>query len=152
MTTTTSLDRGDRFTTDARAVTPGEARTLIDVAGYSHPLFAGSGPPDMLPGQLVLAVLAGLLERSGRLGEDVVALTGLDEVRFRAPVRPGDPLSADVTVVARRATSSPDRQLLVLALAGTVDGATVIDARATFLLRTGPAPPPTTTTDAHPPL
>lgn len=95
---TTDLARGTRFTTGTVVVDGAGARTVVDLCGYTHPLFAGHGPPPMVPGQLVLALAAGLLESSGLMGADVLALVGMDAVRFQHPLAPGEALAVDVVV------------------------------------------------------
>ena len=45
--------------------------------------------------------------------ETVIALVGIDHARFLLPVRPGDTLRTEVEVLEVRATSRPDRGLVV---------------------------------------
>lgn len=134
MTTPTTLTVGDRFTTESAVLAGTDARTIVDLCGYTHPLFAGGGPPSMIPGQLVLAMAAGLLESSGRMGDDVIALVGLDKVRFEGPLAPGDALTVDVEVTDREHTSRSNRELLQLTLRAHSEGRPVVTACSTFLL------------------
>lgn len=136
MTSTTTLDVGDVFRAGPKTVVGSEMRTLVDLCDYSHPLFAGTESPPIIPGQLVLALAAGLIESSGRMGEDVVALLGLTDCRFRQAVVPGDELSVTATVTERRATSNGS-VVLTLHQQITVAQATVADVTTSFLL----APP-----------
>lgn len=131
----TELQPGDTFTAVARGIAAQDARTVVELCGYTHPLFAGDAPPRMLPGQIVLALMAGALESSGRMGADVMALVGMDDVAFRAPLAPGDPLDVEVVVAGREPTSRGDRDVLELDLRATSAGTEVATARARFLLR-----------------
>lgn len=135
----TDLAPGDRFSTEEVVVQGADARTVVDLCGYTHPLFAGEGPPPMVPGQIVLALAAGLLESSGRMGADVLALVGMDAVRFLAPLAPGEGLAVDVLVADRRPTSRAGREVLDLDLRARSGHRVVATARCTFLLS---APPP----------
>jgi acyl dehydratase len=129
----TELLPGTRFTTGSTVVTAAAARMLVDLCGYTHPLFAGDGPPRMVPGQIVLALAAGLLESSGRIGDDVIALVGIDRVRFQAPLAPGDPVVVDVEVLDRRPTSADDRELVELSLHIRSGDRAIATGRSTFL-------------------
>lgn len=133
MTTPSTLTVGTRFTTGSVILEGTDARTVVDLCGYTHPMFAGEGPPEMIPGQLVLALAAGLLESSGRIGDDVIALVGLDKVRFEGPLAPGQELTVDVEVTDRSTTSRTDRDLLELTLRANSQGRPVVTALATFL-------------------
>lgn len=132
----TDLHVGDRFTARCGGLDPSGARTVVDLLGYTHPIFAGQGPPSMVPGQVVLALAAGALESSGRIGADVLALVGMDDVSFPSSLAPGQPLDIDVEVAARRPTSGGNRDVLVLSLRGRVGDRDVMTATTTFLLRT----------------
>lgn len=116
MGTYDDLSVGDSFTTPSVSVTPAVAQSLIDTAGYTHPLFtdpafAAASPfgKRPLPGQAVLLLMGGLVEQSGRFDDTVIALLGFDGVAFRAPAFEGDHLTVTVTVTAKE-----DRGVLVM--------------------------------------
>lgn len=101
------------------AVTPGIATeevvvtdelvaTLLDAGGFVHPLFAASNPSRPLPGQGVLLLMGGMLERSGAL-DHAIAMVGLDDVRFRTMVRAGDRVRAALERRGARTTSGGSR-------------------------------------------
>lgn len=143
MATSTDLVPGTRFTTGSRSLGGEDARSVVDLCGYTHPLFAGDGVPPMIPGQVVLALAAGLLESSARMGDDVIALVGMDGIRFHAPLAPGEPMCVDVEVADRRPTSRGDRILLDLDLTMRCGDRLLASARTTFLLtRPAGTPPP----------
>lgn len=89
-------------------VTAEMVSTLLEIGGFVHPLFASDDPSRPLPGQGVLLLLGGMLERSGTL-DHAVALLGFDSVRFKTMVRPGDRIRARLELAGGRATSSGAR-------------------------------------------
>ncbi len=65
-------------------------------------------------GMLVLALAHGLVVRSGRLVSSGIALLGWSDVRFRAPVRPGDTVQAEwETISLRESASNPKAGIVV---------------------------------------
>lgn len=90
-----SLTLGSTFTTPPVEVTRELAEELIRIGGYTHPLFAD---PEFIPGQAVLLLLGGLAEQTNRFDETVVAMLGMNNVRFLAPARIGDTLTGTVEV------------------------------------------------------
>lgn len=103
---------GDTFVTPAVDVTEGMRADLVRIGGFTHPLFARpaevrlpEGSP--LPGQAVLLLMGGLVERTGRL-DDAIVLMGMREVRFQRPAVPGSRVRVAVEVVSR-APHSPGR-------------------------------------------
>jgi acyl dehydratase len=134
---------GDEFHCPPRTVPADTARLVVDVGGYTHPLFhddaqaraAGfAGVP--VPGQFVLFLLGGMAERSGRFDETTVALVGLDRVRFSRPAFPGDELRLTCSVLAKEAGASGRTGTVRLAWrCDNGAGDTVLNAEATFLFR-----------------
>lgn len=94
--------------TDEVAVTGDLVATLLDAAGFVHPLFAASNPSRPLPGQGVLLLMGGMLERSGAL-DHAIAMVGLDDVRFRTMVGAGDRIRASLVLRDACATSGGSR-------------------------------------------
>ncbi len=100
------VDRVDEFT-------PFERVVAIKNVTWNEPYFAGHFPGEpVMPGVLQVEALAqaaavlgfesnpGFKERGGN-----VLLMGLDKVRFRRKVVPGDQLRLEVTVEQRRSTT-----------------------------------------------
>ncbi|TMK22550.1 MAG: hypothetical protein E6G68_01985 [Actinobacteria bacterium] len=143
MATYDELSVGDSFDTPTVTVDDDTVRTLIGTGGYTHPLFvdeayAAASPfgRTPLPGQAVLLLLGGLVERSGRFDRTVVALTGFDDVRFRAPAFAGDTLRGTVEILAKEPSSNGARGTLVMAWRCTnSDGTTIATATARMLFR-----------------
>ena len=101
--------------------------------------FAGHFPGDpIMPGVLIveaLAQVAGLAamsppEQRGKRG----LFAGIDRVRFRRPVRPGDQLRLDVTIVRVRGPVAKARGT------ASVDGEVVAEGELTFALVDAPPP------------
>lgn len=131
---------GDRTDTQALKLDPQRVDRLIRDSGYVHPLFTDpeaaerAGFEDRpVPGQLLLALLAGLAEQAELVDETVIALIGMDSVRFLEPVLAGATIDLVAEVVARDAVG--DRGSLTYHWTGRVDGRPAVEAEATFLFR-----------------
>ena len=139
-----SLDVGSTFSTPARELSDHDARALTGLGGYTHPLFtdasyAAASPfgRSPLPGQALLLLMGGLVEQSGVFDETVIALVGLDRVRFRAPAFPGDTVQVEVTVVDKQPKPDGHRGLLIMSWTClNSSGDTLVEAEASMLLRT----------------
>jgi acyl dehydratase len=121
VTTYHDLDVGARFTTPSRTIDEETVRTLIEIGGYTHPLFtdaefaaASAFGRTPLPGQAALLLMGGFVEQSGRFDDTVVALTGLDGVRFLAPAFEGDTLRVVVEIAGKEPSGSGKRGTLVM--------------------------------------
>lgn len=80
----------------------------VDEAAARRTMFGGL----TASGSHTLAIRTLLLHRVP-IQDGVIAAGGWDEVRFHAPVRPGDELSLEVTWLAkRRSASKPDRGIV----------------------------------------
>lgn len=92
------------------------------------------------PGVFVLALKQRLIHQLPE-PQAVIASMGYDEVRFHAPVRPGDTLSLKFEWVSRRESQSrPDRGVVVLRLSLVNQaGVTVMSHLDTVLVRRRPA-------------
>lgn len=108
------IDLDEVFTSYGRTVTEADVVNFCALAGLKLPIFiddefARSGPHGsrIAPGFLTASISAGMLESV--LGPDTIAGLGMDEFRFRTPVRPGDTLRALVTVTERKPSRDPDR-------------------------------------------
>ena len=114
MGTFDDLQIGDTFTSPSRVITPEDITTLVQVGGYTHPLFTdptflagtpfGSTP---MPGEGALHIMGGLVEQTDRFDETTLALTGLDAIRFYVPVVAGDDVHVEVEVLEKERKSTP---------------------------------------------
>ena len=98
--------------TPTRTVSPEDIATFAHLTGDENPmhldepfarrqLFGGI----VAHGLLTLSLTLGLWYRAGLFDQDIVVFSGIDKLRFVKPVRPGDTLSAELTIV-RRAPSA----------------------------------------------
>lgn len=82
---------------------------------HVDPVWAASGPFGgiIASGWLTAAVTMRILVPNFLSAATSIASPGIDELRWHAPVRPGDRLRIKVTVIeARRSASKPDRGLV----------------------------------------
>jgi 3-hydroxyacyl-[acyl-carrier-protein] dehydratase len=124
-------------------IDPGRRIVVQRFVRPDEPWFAGHFPGDpVLPGVLVaetLAQAAALLHLAAhpeRAGETVY-LAGIDGLRFRRVVRPGDTLRAEVVATGRKL------RVVTFDVVATVDGQRCADGRllAAVSPRAAPIPP-----------
>lgn len=107
---------GATFTTSERTVTESDVMTFARVSGDMNPLHidrefakdAGFGTP-LAHGLLVLSIASGLGIQTGIFTGTNLALLGLEDWRFVAPVHFGDTIRMHSTVLEARRSSKPDR-------------------------------------------
>lgn len=109
MGTFNDLNRGDQFMTPARTITDEDIDILIEVGGYTHPLFTDPAYLEKvpfesrpMPGEGALHIMGGLIEQSGRFDESTVALVGLEDAQFKRPVFAGDTLHVLAEVIDKQ--------------------------------------------------
>ena len=105
---------GDVFTTPGKTVTEAMISIMVGLGGFVFPLFndeeyARNTPFGgcIAPGPMTLFLMGGLEEQSLIYGDDAVAIVGIDKVRFKTPLRAGDTIRVEVTIIAKRETSRP---------------------------------------------
>ena len=121
--------------TPAVEITADLVASLVELGGYTHPLFrAGPASTTPLPGQAVLMLMGGLVEQSGVL-DDAVALLELGPAQFHAMARPGSSLSVLIEETDTRSASAG--RLVSTYRWRAVDdvGSTVAETRAVMLRR-----------------
>jgi acyl dehydratase len=114
---------GEVHVSYGRTLTETHLVNFTALAGLQLPLFidrdhasketAFGGP--IAPGFLTASLSAGMLESI--LGPRTLAGLGMDDLRFRAPVRIGDTLHAEVTVLSKKLSRDPGRGVLELKIA-----------------------------------
>ncbi|NLJ36350.1 MAG: 3-hydroxyacyl-ACP dehydratase FabZ [candidate division WS1 bacterium] len=88
-------------------VVPGERAVAIKNVSFNEPQFTGHWPGDpVMPGVLILEAMAQtggvmLLSHSDDIGSNAL-FAGLDNVRFRRQVIPGDQLRFEATLLRRK--------------------------------------------------
>lgn len=109
----------------------------VDAEAAAHSPYGGIIASGWHTGSLMMRLLATrFLSPASSLGSP-----GLDELRWPAPVRPGDRLSVRVTIVsARRSASRPDRGVVhSLIETRNQDGVLVMSVKAVNLILVRPA-------------
>lgn len=112
------FDVGARYPTRSRLVTDADHDAFCRLVGYEVPLFLDEDyarsrglPGRICPSHLVMSFSSAM---TGDLFEgSILALVALERARFLVPVRPGDTLRTEVEVVEKRASSQPDRGVVV---------------------------------------
>ncbi len=110
---------GQTFRTYRRTLTETDLVNFTQFAGLKLPIFIDAEAARqsahggrIMPGFLTASVSAGMLESV--VGDRILAALGMDEFRFKMPVRPGDTLGAEVRVDRKKETSDPSRGVLTL--------------------------------------
>lgn len=133
------LQVGDRFTTPSRVLDDATVRALVEVGGYTHPLFtdpayAAASPfgATPVPGEGVLHLMGGLIEQSERFDDTTIALIGFEQVTFSAPAFEGDEIRVECDVVAKE----PRGRMTFLWRCVNQRDETLVTAGARMLFRT----------------
>jgi acyl dehydratase len=138
------LEVGQRVVSPPRQISDAQARVLIETMGYTHPLFADPDyarahtpfPTTPLPGAVTLALMGGLAEQTDVFDDTVVALVGMDAVRFPSAAFPDDLLHLEMEVVAKEPSASGRRGVVTFAWRCVKqDGTVVAEANASLLFR-----------------
>lgn len=134
---------GEMFTSPSKTVTEGTVTLMVGLAGFTIPLFndeefARRTPfgTRIAPGRLTLFIMGGLEEQIGIYDETVIALVGLDKVRFKGPLKPGDTIHVEFEVMDLKETRREDRGLMVhRSRCLNQRGEVIIENEATHLLK-----------------
>lgn len=137
---------GETFRTPAKTMSEGAITMMVGLAGFTIPLFndeeyAKQTPygSRIAPGRLTLFVMGGLEEQIGIYDETVIALVGLDKIRFKAPLRAGDTIHVEFEVIDLKETSKPDRGIMAhKSKCLNQKGEVLIECEATHLMRRRP--------------
>lgn len=107
---------GEQIVTPARTITESDVVQFAQLTGDWNPIhtdveFAKASPygERLAHGLLGLAVAIGLLDRTGTFSGSAIANLGVEEWRFKAPIKLGDTVHAVVTITDLRPTSDGSR-------------------------------------------
>ncbi len=138
---------GQRFRTPGRTITEGDIGDFAGLTGDYNPVhtdevfaretdFGGR----VAHGPMGIGIAFGLAARLDLIDGTVIALLGVTW-DFKAPVRPGDTIHAEIEVTETRAVRHPERGLLGLSVAlVNQDGVTAQAGTARLLMRRTPHP------------
>ena len=118
---------GEKVTTRGRTISQGLIDVLMGLGGFTAPFFldeefakkhelGAKVGGRVAPGRLTLFLMGGMIESgAGELLdlESTVGLVGLNNVRFKAPLRAGDTIYETVELVEKRETKRRDVGLLI---------------------------------------
>ena len=109
------LEVGDQFTSHRRTITETDVVNFTCLTGLLNPVFTdeefarekGFGTR-VAPGPLTMSIAIGLTDEL--CYGTVSAVAGINNVKFTAPVKPGDTLWVKTSIIDKReSTSQPDR-------------------------------------------
>ncbi len=110
------LHAGDTFTSAARTITESDVVAFAGLSGDFNPIhtdveFAKDTPygQRVVYGLLGLAMLTGLLDRTGLFSGSAIAMLGIRDWTFTAPMFIGDTIRFRLTITDVRRASSGDR-------------------------------------------
>lgn len=143
------LEIGQRFETPRRTVIDADISTFAGLTGDFNPLhmdelFATESDfkGRITHGPMVVGMAFGLASRAGLMDGTVLGLLDI-AWKFMAPVRPGDTISAVVTIKDKRPTKKTDRGVVTLQLdVLNQRGETAQIGTAKVLVRKSGTPPP----------
>ncbi len=120
------------FVDRALEVVPGERAVAVKNVSWGEPYFQGHFPGfPVMPGVLIVAALAqtsALALLAGGEEEKIGLFAGIEETRFRRPVRPGDTLRLEAEILWRRGRMAASRGRAY------VEGRLVCEAKMQFAL------------------
>jgi len=111
---------GDKIKSRRRTISEGEFTAMVNLSWENSPLHSDreyakttAFGERILGGPCIIPFVAGLSGQSHELwertGSQLVALLGIDAVRFTAPLFPGDTIWVETEVVGFKQTSKPER-------------------------------------------
>jgi acyl dehydratase len=136
-----ALEVGDALTGGSRTITDAEIALLPAIMGAISPLFhdevaarSSKLGRRVLYGPALLGIAVACTEPL--LHGEVIALIGITDVRFRAPVGSGDTVTASLTVTDRQSKpEKPGDLLFVTDHVHNQDGELVLEFQRTILIR-----------------
>ena len=110
---------GDKFTTRSRIVTGTDIDMFAILTGATNPTFLDDTSARemgheqrIVPGLLILSLGLGLLYSLG-LFDHLIALLGIEQVKFVTPVNSGDKIQCNVEIVNKKETRKKDRGIVI---------------------------------------
>jgi acyl dehydratase len=110
---------GDRFVTPARTIGESEVSQFAGLSGDFNPIhtdatFAAQSPfgQRIAHGLLGMSVMTGLVIRLGIFENAMIALLGIEDWRFHAPIHIGDTVHVELEIIGTRATSDGRRGIV----------------------------------------
>ena len=137
---------GQTITTSARTITSTDIVNFACLSGdfnevHTNWEYCKSTPfgEPVAHGPLVYAIMGGLQYASGINDGTLLALLGVDKWRMLAPVKHGDTLHMEITVIEKKETSKPDRGVIKVQRKFVKHDGTVAQEMETALIVPAPA-------------
>jgi acyl dehydratase len=120
------IEVGKKLVTQRRTITEGDFSAMVNLSWETSPLhtdreYAKTTPfgERVLGGPCIIPFVAGLTGHAWHgmwehAGVRLVALVGIDGVRFTSPLFPGDTIWVETEIAGTRATSKPKRHLVTV--------------------------------------
>jgi acyl dehydratase len=120
------IEVGTKIVTQRRTITEGDFSAMANLSWETSPLhtdreYARTTPfgERILGGPCTIPFVAGLTGHAWRgmweqAGVRLVALVGIERVRFTSPLFPGDTIWVETEIAGTRATSKPKRHLVTV--------------------------------------
>ncbi|MBI4289276.1 MAG: MaoC family dehydratase N-terminal domain-containing protein [Chloroflexi bacterium] len=110
---------GDKVKTKGKTLTDSIVTTVVALGGYTEPFFHDEEYAKttqfggrIAPGILAVLVGGGLSEQAGYFAGSTIAMMGMDNIKFIAPIKPGDTIRVKSEITDKKETSKPDRGLV----------------------------------------
>ena len=112
---------GDKYRTPGKTITESAVTIMIGLGGFTMPFFTDEEAAKdsafgtrIAPGRLTLFMMGGLEEQSDMWDEEtMIALLGIDKVRAKAPLKPGDTIRVVMEITEKRETKNPQRGVII---------------------------------------
>jgi acyl dehydratase len=147
---------GQEFITAARTITESDVMTFAGLSGdfnaiHTDATYAGKTiyGERIAHGYLGMIIAIGLFARLGVSDGSTIALLGLDDWRFVAPIRIGDTIRAHIKVGNKRITSDPSRGIIQRQFTVLNQNDTIVQSGTSMLLVS--RKPPTIANNRQPP-
>jgi acyl dehydratase len=144
---------GHKIRSQRRTISEGEFTAMVNLSWESGPLHSDREYAKttifgerILGGPCIIPFVAGLSGRAlhgmwERAGAVLIALVGMENVRFTAPLYPGDTICLESEVAEFRRTSKTERFIVrIHDVLQKQDGRTILEMDRLVLLREGSSP------------
>jgi acyl dehydratase len=138
------LEIGEHIVTPGKTITHAAITIMTGLGGYTHPMFNDEEycrvntpfKSIVAPGEMILFFMGGLAETSGIFDDTVIALVGLDNIRFISPTHPQDTIRLEMEVKAKRETSGGNKGLVTFSwTCKNQHNQATVEANATLLFK-----------------
>ena len=109
---------GDKFTTPRKTVTEAAINIMLSLGGMRNPIFIDEEYAKdtvfgtcIAPGELTVVFMGGLNEQLDMWWDTI--LVGIDKMKFKNPLKPGDTIHNEIEITSKRETSNPKWGLVV---------------------------------------